>query len=247
MLFDAIVLIVVGMVVSFVNTIAGSGSFLSLPVLMMLGLSPQEANATNRLGIFFQTLVGVIGYDRAQQLDRKLSLRYGLVVIPGAILGSFLIIKVPEHLLNALLAAFMLFFAFLSVYKPDFGKGEGTLKPHFIHDILFFLMGVYGGAIQAGVGIFFLFGATLLLKMPLFKANALKLVLTFLFTPFSILIFMWNHQIDWLYGLFLAVGSVLGAWFSVRISLNKGEKFFRWFLFAILVISSGVMIYKIFA
>lgn len=246
MFLDAVILVFLGILVSFVNTLAGSGSFLSLPVLMMLGLTPQEANATNRLGIFFQTLVGVVGYDRAHQLDRKLSFKLSVVVIPGAVMGSLLIVRIPGNVLNGLLAAFMLFFAFLTIFKPDFNKNNAQVKPQFWHYLLFFFMGLYGGAIQAGVGIFFLFASTYLLKLPLFKANALKLVLTFLFTPFSIFVFLMNHQIEWFHGLFLASGSVIGAWLSVRVSLKKGENFFRWFLFATLIVSAAVMVYKMF-
>jgi len=244
MIVDALILFVVGVVVGFINTLAGSGSFLTLPVLIMMGLTSQEANATNRIAIFFQTLVGVVGFDKAKKLDRILSFKLSVAVLPGALLGSILIVRVPEKILSISLAVLMLIFAILTLTKPMHNpEGNEKIKPSLFHYLLYFLIGIYGGAIQAGVGIFFLFASTLLLKLPLVKANAIKLVLTFLFTPVSIAVFLFHHQINWMLGLILAAGSVVGALLSVRFSLKKDEKYVRIVLFFVLIASSIKMVF----
>jgi len=104
---------------------------------------------------------------------------------------------------------------------------------------LFFFIGAYGGFIQAGVGIFILFALVLGPGFDLVRANALKLFLTFIFTPLAIVIFWHHNQIDWTVGMILAAGNMIGAYGAAKMAIKSGAKFIKW-LVIIMVLFSAI-------
>jgi uncharacterized membrane protein YfcA len=116
-------------------------------------------------------------------------------------------------------------------------KGNSIISKIFI----FFLIGLYGGFIQAGVGIFLLAGLVLGAGYDLVRANAVKLLIVLCFTVFALIIFMLNDQIDWESGLILASGNMTGAWTASRMAVKRGAKFVRWFLLAVLLVSGSIL------
>jgi uncharacterized membrane protein YfcA len=111
-------------------------------------------------------------------------------------------------------------------------------KPSVFQFIIFFLIGIYGGFIQAGVGIFLLAGLVLSAGVDLVRANAMKLLIVLIYTPFAIAVFFMNGQINWEYGLILAVGNMLGAFVASRFAVNWGAKYVRYILLAVILLSA---------
>jgi len=104
--------------------------------------------------------------------------------------------------------------------------------------ILFFFIGVYGGFIHVGVGYFLLAGLVLGAGYELVKANAVKVLIILLYSPFTIFIFFANGQINWAYGLIMAIGNVVGALIASRMAVKKGAKFVRWVIIAVILLTS---------
>jgi uncharacterized membrane protein YfcA len=103
---------------------------------------------------------------------------------------------------------------------------------------IFFMIGVYGGFIQAGVGFFLLGGLVLGAGMDLVKANAIKNFLVFLYTPFALAVYIFANQVDYKAGLILSVGSVTGAWLGTRSAVSWGPVFVRYVLLIAVLISA---------
>ncbi len=131
---------------------------------------------------------------------------------------------------------------FLIIFKPDVwvkGKaGKIAAKPNFIQILIFFFIGLYGGFIQAGVGFFLIAGLVLGTGYDLVKANAIKLFIVLLYTSVAILIFVINKQIDFRWGLLLAVGNMSGAYFASKFAVSWGPKVVRIILLVIIFLAS---------
>lgn len=102
--------------------------------------------------------------------------------------------------------------------------------------LLFFFIGIYGGFIHIGVGIFLLSFLVLNTGYNLVKANALKVFIVFLYSPFALAVFIFNNQVDYRLGLISAIGNVFGGILASRLTINRGVKFVRWFLVLIIIV-----------
>jgi hypothetical protein len=231
----------VGIIAGFINTLAGSGSLLTLPVLMFLGLPANVANGTNRIAILLQNMVGVTSFRQQQVLDFKHGLWFGLPAIIGAITGAQLAISLNEDIMQKVIGGLLVFMFFLILYKPSKWLKENAMpdkKPGIVQVIIFFFIGMYGGFIQAGVGFFLLAGLVLGAGMDLVRANAVKVFIVLLYTPLALLLFILNDQVNFLYGFILAAGNMLGALIGSRVAVNKGVKFVRWILLIAILFSA---------
>ena len=238
-MYPAVVL--VGITAGFINTLAGGGSALSLPMLIFLGLPANMANGTNRIAILLQNMVGTSGYRREKVLDLRKGWVMGTAALLGAIPGALFAISLDELLMRKIIGGVLVVMLILVVFKPGIWLKTKAGKPIVSNKIfsflVFFLIGVYGGFIQAGVGFFLLAALVLLEGMDLVRSNAVKVFIILMYTPIALLIFILNHQVDYKLGLLLAVGNMTGAWIGSKVAVSWGPKFIRWILMFALVIS----------
>ncbi len=237
-----ILIVLVGMLAGFINTLAGSGSVLSLATLMFLGFPANVANGTLRVAILLQNIVGVSSFKHQKVFEFKEGIWLALPAMIGSIVGANLAIQIDEVIMERTIGAVLVFLFFIVLYKPDVwikGKaGQIKSKPGFWQVIIFFFIGAYGGFIQAGVGFFLLSGLVLGAGFDLVKANALKLFTVLLYTPFAIAVFAYHDQIDYKIGLVLAVGNMLGAYIAANFAVSWGAKFLRYVLMVVLVLAA---------
>jgi uncharacterized membrane protein YfcA len=231
-----LVLLVAGLAAGFINTLAGGGSMLTLPALMLLGMPVDVANGTNRLAVFAQCIAAVLGFDASGKLDRASVLRVALPTLfgaaGGAVLASFLSAKVLEPVFVVCLLAV----APTLLGKPRLVLGEGEAPRGGVLGVLgLFLIGVYGGFIQAGVGIFLLAFLGRVLGYDLVRGNALKVAVVAAFTAVALAIFVARGQVVLLPGAVLGVGTVVGARLAVRVSLGAHEVTLRRIVFVLVV------------
>jgi len=238
-----ILVVLAGMVAGFINTLAGSGSLITLPLLMFLGLPANVANGTNRISILLQSLVGSAGFVRQKQLEVKTGLWLAIPTVIGSVAGAFFALELDDLMMKRAIGVLLVVMFFMVLFKPEVWlKGKqsaGTARINWVTILLFFVIGLYGGFIQAGVGFFLLGGLVMGAGFDLIKANALKNLLVFLYTPFALAIFIINHQVDYKAGLILALGSMLGAWIATKIAVGRGTVFVRYVLL-IAILGSAV-------
>lgn len=238
--YHILALVGIGVATGFINTLAGGGSALTLPMLMFLGLPANVANGTNRIAILLQSVVGTQRFHRKGILDIKSDYRLLLPAAAGSVAGAFLAVEIDVELLRKIIAVLMVVILLMVVFKPEaWIKDHAETyhgKPTLLQYIIFFFVGVYGGFIQMGVGFFLLAALVMGSGYNLIKANAIKVLVTLAFTVFSIFIFLWHGQVDLLAGFILAIGSMAGAWLGVHFGVKAGTKFVRYVLVAALVI-----------
>jgi uncharacterized membrane protein YfcA len=231
---EALLILAVGLVAGFINTVAGGGSLISLPVLIFLGLPSAVANATNRVAIFSQNIFGVAGFKSKGIGAFRYSLVLGISALFGAILGAKLAIDIKGELFNKILAVVMVLVVFLTITgkaKPKSTDDEiDSLKSGIIGIITFFFVGIYGGFIQAGVGFLIIAALTRIHGFSLVKTNSIKVFVVLVYTIAALAVFIYEGKVNWLYGGVLAVGNSAGAWFASRWSVEKGDKVVKIFL-----------------
>ncbi len=231
--------ITAGFFAGFINTIAGSGSLISLPLLMFLGLDATVANGTNRIAILLQNIVGVASFKKQKVLDTKAGFKLAIPTIIGSFLGAMLAVDLDEKIMHNVIAGLLIAMFFLLIFKPTaWIKGQAGIveqKTSVLQIIIFFFIGIYGGFIQAGVGMFMLAGLVLGAGFDLVKANAIKVFIILLYTPLALAVFMYNNQINYEIGLILAVGNMGGAYIASKFAVSWGAKFIRYVLLVVIL------------
>lgn len=235
-----------GFVAGFINTLAGSGSLVTLPLLIFLGLPANVANGTNRVAILLQNVVGVSSFRQ----QRMLNLRHGLMLaapaVVGSVVGAQIAVNLNEQVMRRTIGVLMLVMLVVIFIRPSrWLQGH----PDAVHDrldwkeaIIFFAIGAYGGFIQAGVGIFLLAGLVLVANYDLVRANAVKVLIVLCFTIFALAVFVLNDQVRWGVGFILAIGNMLGAWVASRMAVKRGAEFVRWLLIAVIIVSAAQLL-----
>ncbi|MBN2616452.1 MAG: sulfite exporter TauE/SafE family protein [Bacteroidales bacterium] len=240
---EIIVLISSGLLVGFINTLAGGGSIISLSILIMLGLPATLANGTNRIAVGLQNVVAVSSFKQQKVLSWKKGLQLAVPAIAGSLIGAQIAADINERDFQIAIGIIMLLMLVFILFKPQkyiYGKAEVQDRPiNWKVYIVFFFIGIYGGFIQMGVGYFLLAGILLGAGFDLVKANAIKVLIVLAYTPFTLFIFFYNHQIDWKYGLTLAIGNMAGAWIASRMAVKKGVNFVKWVIVIVVLVTTG--------
>jgi uncharacterized membrane protein YfcA len=241
-LFAAVPL--VGFVAGFVNTLAGSGSLITLPILILLGLPATVANGTNRVGLLAQNLVSVATFRNRGALELKGSGKLLLPSVLGAFLGAALAVDLDEATLNRIIGVLMLVMLGIILLRPRRwleANADGTSVSYLLQAPVFFAIGIYCGFIQAGAGIFLLAGLVLGSGFDLVRGNAMKNLIVLIVTIAALAVFVYNDQVHWRLGLLLATGNAAGAWLAAHMALRRGAAFVRYVLVAILAFSATAL------
>lgn len=221
----------VGSVAGVLNVVAGGGSFLTLPVMIFLGLPPTLANGTNRVGVVLQNVGAVWSFRRHGMIDWSYLLWAALPAMVGAILGSWVALRVGDELFQRILAFLMIAVTLWTLWDPlkkmQLGASGSSQTPVVaVLAVGFFLSGVYGGFVQAGVG-FVILATTSLAGLDLVRGNAVKVLSVLCFGVVSLGMFAWQGQVDWWIGLALGTGMALGGLVGVKLTVLKGHAWIK--------------------
>lgn len=219
-------LIVGGFIAGVINTLAGGGSLLTIPLLVLFGLPGTVANATNRVGVLVQSIVaawrfrseGVSGFGDARALLAPL--------IMGAAVGATVVSSLDDETFERIFGLVML--ALLAPMLRGAAVSSHVPRPlsPALRFLMFFGIGLYGGAIQAGVGIFLVFALSRA-GHDLVRANSIKVVVVAVFTSVAVAIFVGRGQIAWYPAVVLAASNSAGAAAGARIAVRGGERVIR--------------------
>lgn len=245
-----IVILLISIVIGFINTLVGSGSLVMLPLLMAMGLPANVANGTNRIAVFFQTAVGSITFMRSKKIPMGNAWWSIIPCVIGALLGAYLATQIDPQSLKKFIGILLILMLFVILINPkrwfinQASSGELSKKP--ISILIMFLIGVYGGFIQAGVGVFLLAGLVLGVKYNFGYANAIKLLIVLAYAFPVLLIFVWQNQVDWFLGLFTAFGQSIGAYVGAKFAVfYPNADVWTYRLLVFVIIGSIIYFYKL--
>ena len=239
----AIIGFIGGLAAGVINTLAGNGSAITLGILTdLMGIPGNIANGTNRIGIFAQAMASS---HQMVSKNKDDVLRYKGVIITtvlGAIVGVFIATTVSNEQFTFVYKYIMFVMLFLVLLKPDKWLKEVHLSHSQKLSIwvypLTFIVGVYGGFIQLGMGIFFLATLILIGNLGLKTSNTLKNVVVGIFTAIALSVFVYNDMVDWAAGIFIATGQALGGYLGGKYAMHSksASKVAYWTLLIVIIL-----------
>jgi uncharacterized membrane protein YfcA len=218
--------VLIGFVAGVINVLAAGGSFLTLPLLLFLGLPASDANGTNRVGIVTQNITATLGFHRHRVLDWRWALAVSAPALIGAGIGVWAALNVPEIAFRRILSFAMLSVTLWTLLRGSTSSTSGSAARspwHWTMILGFFVVGLYGGFLQAGVG-FLTLAITSVAGLDLVRGNAIKVFTMSLLTLLSVAIFAGTGNVDWPVGLALALGNLVGGLVGVRVAVLRGHK-----------------------
>jgi uncharacterized membrane protein YfcA len=236
------IVLVVGFLAGFINTFAGTGTVLNYFLFNTLGMPMSTANGTVRLGVIMQSIANSIQFYRRNQLEIAKGLFISIPVTIGSVLGAELAINLNREIFDKVNGVIMLFMLFLLFYNPNrWINGKTTIrakKANIWHLLIYFIIGIYGGFVHVGVGIFLMMAFVWISGYDLVKAAALKMFVVLIYTPFVFIVFIANNQVEYLIGFVTGLGNLLGGIWAANLALKWGAGFIRWILVVILSVFS---------
>ncbi len=240
-----------GMVAGVMNTLAGFGSIITLSILMeLMGLPANVANGTNRLNTVFAGITATATFIRNDKLDVFRGRWYLIFTSIGAFIGIYLALVVSNEQFKLIFKFLIVVLFLILLLNPKRLLKEYTDEfelPLFILIPVFFLIGIYGGFIQMGMGVFFIVAIALLGRYNLVEGNALKSFIVLAYSIIALTIFWWNGLVDIKAGIAITLGQMLGAWISARFaSRYKNANIWAYRILLIIVIFVIMYYFNIF-
>jgi uncharacterized protein len=226
--WEVVLLITGGLAAGVINTMAGGASALTVPLLVLAGVPGNQANGSNRVGVLAASASSLVSF-RKSGVDGFRNMRTILVpAVLGSLLGSFGISQLADETFETIFGYLLVPIILLTIFKP---------KPHLdaepwstqVTVVVFFFIGMYGGAFQAGVGLVLLAALTRA-GFDLVEANSVKALITLVVTMFALPVFILQGNVVWLPALVLAAGFLAGGWFGAKLAVSGGEKLVRIFM-----------------
>jgi len=213
---DAGIIGLVGVVAGAMNTVVGSGTLVTFPVLLAMGYPPVVANISNGLGLVPGSVTGAIGYRRELTGQRDRLLRLGVVTALGAVAGALLLLVLPADAFEAVVPALILLALVLVVFQPWLARRLARRERRHEHGgpVLLagvFGVGIYGGYFGASQGVLNLALMGIMLDEDLHRLNAAKNVLTATANLVSGMVFVFVADVAWPVVALLAAGSIVGG------------------------------------
>ena len=225
---EAIAVLAAGMAAGTINTVVGSGTLVTFPVLLAVGFPPVTANVSNSLGLVPGSALGAFGYRRELAGQRDRAIRLGVMSVLGALTGAALLLALPSSAFKAIVPAFIAAALVLVVFQPRLSAAIAARR-HPDHDSErspalragVYATGIYGGYFGAAQGIMLLAVMGLVLPDDLHRINALKNVLAGTANLVAGLVFIVLADPAWdavaLIAAGAAVGGVLGGRYGRRL------------------------------
>ncbi|WP_020530195.1 sulfite exporter TauE/SafE family protein [Flexithrix dorotheae] len=222
--YHYILMLSAGVLAGIVNTLAGSGSVFTLSVFIFLGLPANMANGTNRVGVTIQSLISTYTFYKGGKLNIAESKKFLIPTFLGALIGAMVAVDMDEELLRLVIGWIMVVLLVITIFKPQkklLQENSKSRRGMVLNFLVFLAIGFYGGFIQAGIGIFLLVALHLAADFNLVQANGAKLLAVMLFSFPVLFIFLYNGQVEWVYGLWVAVGQAIGSYGASKFAVKS--------------------------
>ncbi|HEV7206326.1 MAG TPA: sulfite exporter TauE/SafE family protein [Jatrophihabitans sp.] len=221
--WQGLLVLVAGVWAGTINTVVGSGTLVSFPVLLGIGLPPVTANVSNTVGLFPGSFTGAWGYRRELAGQRRRALVLGVASAVGAIIGAVLLLELPAGAFKAIVPVLIVLALLLVLFGARITcwlatRGHGATEHVGLALWLVVLgTGVYGGYFGAAQGVLLMGFLGLFLAESLQRQNALKNVLAGVVNFVAAIVFIATTHVDWAAAALIAVGSIIGGLLGARI------------------------------
>ena len=243
-----VAILVAGVGAGTINTVVGSGTLITFPTLLAMGVPPVTANVSNTLGLVPGSLSGAVGYRRELSGQRERLLRLGSASVLGGITGAVLLLVLPADAFNAIVPVLIGLGVALVLLQPAISRrvtaraeSRGVERP--VHGalwvwVLVYGAGVYGGYFGAAQGVLLMAILGVGLTETMQRNNATKNVLALLVNLVAAVVFVFVADLNWAVAGLIAVGSVIGG----QIGATVGRRLPAWALRGVIVVVGVVAV-----
>ncbi|HET9859390.1 MAG TPA: sulfite exporter TauE/SafE family protein [Nocardioidaceae bacterium] len=209
-----------GIAAGTINTVVGSGTLITFPTLLAVGVPPVTANVSNTVGLVPGSLSGAVGYRRELRGQRSRVIRLGSASLLGGIAGAVLLLALPAEAFNAIVPALIGIGCVLVLFQPAIARrvaaraeSRGGVPEHGAAWVwvLVFVTGIYGGYFGAAQGVLLMAVMGIGIQESLQRLNGTKNVLALLVNAVAAVIFMFVADVDWAVAGLIALGAVIGG------------------------------------
>jgi hypothetical protein len=238
---QAIVLAAVALLAGAINSVAGGGSFLTFPTLILTGVPPVQANATNTVALW-PGIVASIGAYRHELAGRRDFLALAAISLAGGILGAYLLLHTPQSTFTQLIPFLLLFATLLFAFggrialalRNRMGKSRASSRAvTVIVAVLQFVIAVYGGYFGGGIGILMLASLALMGMENMHQMNAVKTVLAACINGVAVVTFIIARAVFWPQAIVMTVGAIAGGYGGATLARRLPPRWIRWFVIAV--------------
>lgn len=227
-------LLAAGVLAGWIDAVVGGGGLIQLPALLLVpGMSPVQAVATNKVGSIAGTTASAVTYLRKITPDRSATIPAAATAFIGAMLGAKLATYIPGELFTPIILLALIGVGLFTVLNPSLGAdvtlrfGETSKRHHGLSWLIGFTIGVYDGVLGPGTGSFLVIAFVSIIGFSFLQASATAKVINWATNFGALVYFIPDGQVVWLLGLVVAAGNVLGGIFGARTALKRGSGFVR--------------------
>ncbi|ETK34452.1 sulfite exporter TauE/SafE family protein [Microbispora sp. ATCC PTA-5024] len=225
-----------------INAVVGSGSLITFPTLLAIGLPPITANVSNNIGLVPGGVTGVLGYRPELRGQRDRLLRLGLASVAGSLIGGVLLLRLPADAFNVIVPVLIGIACVLVVAQPRLNSWLAVRRRPHAHGgpwlwLGVLLAGVYGGYFGAAQGIVLIGLLGSFLDEDIQRVNAAKNLLSLLVNATAAILFTLIAPVDWTAALMVALGSAAGGFLGARVGRRLPAPLLRGFIVAVGIVA----------
>jgi len=219
---NLILVFLVGFFASFIGVIAGGGGgLISIPALIFMGMPPTVSIATNRLGSLGLASSSLYNFSRAKKVAYEYILPLAVLSVAGSLIGAHILLEISQDLLSKLLGIMMIVLLPLTLFRVRRKKRLG------LGYMSYFFVAVYTGLIGGGGGFLAVFVFVLFFDLNHIRATATNKIPVLLISAISLGIFAYHGLIEYLVGIILFFGMLMGGFLGSHTAIKKGNKFVK--------------------
>ena len=226
------------------NSLAGGGSFITLPALLFVGIPPVLANTTSAAVLLPGYLGSVLGFKNTfSTIDYKKLLPLLLISIICCVGGAISLIKTSNEFFLKFIPFLILIATLMFIINPSLNQTQSSTSSSFLRNFGLALVSTYGGYFNGGLGIALLSVLSLGKEFSLKQMSAIKSFLSFLITTVSVIIFFFNDFIVWSYVFYMVFFSIMGGFFGAKLTELLPSQWVRRFVILVGSVLSFSLIY----
>lgn len=233
--------LLIGIVAGFLDSTVGSGGSVSIPSLIFLGLPPQVAVGTDRLGSVGQTSAAFLKFWNSGKIRWNYVLPFTVISLIGTAIGASILLTIDPKILQKLIGVILLILLPVTFLRKDVGVKRFTVDnlKRSIGFVIFFILNIFNGFLGVGSGGISYYNSLFFFGFTFIEANATNVIPWFLLSVFSLAIYTHGGIVDYKTGIILLLGMTIGGYLGAHIALRKGDIWVKR-LFLLVVIASSI-------
>lgn len=242
----ALLLLGTGLTAGFVDSIAGGGGLIALPVLFSIGMPPQLALGTNKLQGSFGTFSATVNYVQKGEVNLKEAWVGVVTTFLGAATGAWTIQHMDGAFLKGIIPILLMAVLVYTLFSPDFGdtKRKPRLGTTSFYILFGLMLGFYDGFFGPGTGSFWTTGMVLCLGLSMAGAAGHTRLMNFTSNIVALVVFIAMGNVAWKAGLIMAVGQIIGARLGSSLAIKKGSAFIKPIFVTVVFLTTARLIYQ---